>query len=57
VIKCVYISGLFIEWEDWDPEKGQLFDPRPKELFQEIPPILLILISNRKSHGTGIYVC
>jgi dynein heavy chain len=53
----VYISGLFIEGASWNAEKGQLADPRPKELFQEMPPILLIPISDRKSPETGVYLC
>jgi hypothetical protein len=48
----VYSSGLYIEDASWNAEKGELTDPRTKELFQEMPLILLIPISNRKSPGT-----
>jgi len=51
----VYITGLFIEGASWDPVRKVLTDPRPKELFQAIPPILLKPISNRRPPTTGIY--
>jgi dynein heavy chain len=53
----VLISGLFIEGASWDRERGVLADPRPKELFQEMPPILLIPIGDRKIPESGVYNC
>ncbi|EAY19693.1 Dynein heavy chain family protein [Trichomonas vaginalis G3] len=53
----VYITGLFIEGASWDPVKKVLADPRPKELFQAMPPIVLKPIGNRKKPTTGIYEC
>ncbi|OHT02341.1 Dynein heavy chain family protein [Tritrichomonas foetus] len=53
----VLIRGLFIEGASWDNERGVLADPRPKELFQEMPPILLKPIGSRKVPETGVYNC
>ena len=53
----VYITGLFIEGASWDPVKKVLADPRPKELFQAMPPICLKPIGNRKKPATGVYDC
>jgi dynein heavy chain len=53
----VLISGLFIEGASWDRERGVLADPRPKELFQEVPPILLIPVGDRKIPDSGVYNC
>jgi dynein heavy chain len=53
----VLISGLFIEGASWDREREVLADPRPKELFQEMPPILLKPIGNRTVPETGVYNC
>ena len=54
---CVLIKGLFLEGASWDAEKGCLADPRPKELFDEMPPIMLKPIGNRQEPTTGIYHC
>jgi dynein heavy chain len=53
----VYITGLFIEGASWDRERKMLADPRPKELFQEMPPIMLRPIGDRKVPETGVYNC
>lgn len=53
----VLIRGLFIEGASWDNERGVLADPRPKELFQEMPPIMLKPIGSRKIPETGVYNC
>lgn len=53
----VYIDGLFIEGASWDPVKKVLADPRPKELFQKMPPIMLKPIGDRTKPESGIYDC
>jgi dynein heavy chain len=53
----VYIAGLFIEGASWDREKGVLADPRPKELFQAMPPIKLRPIGDRHIPDHGVYNC
>jgi dynein heavy chain len=53
----VLISGLFIEGASWDRTRGVLADPRPKELFQEMPPIMLKPIGDRKIPESGVYNC
>jgi dynein heavy chain len=53
----VFIRGFFIEGASWDAERGMLADPRPKELFQEMPPIMLKPIGSRKPPVSGVYCC
>ncbi|KAH0794861.1 dynein heavy chain 1, axonemal [Histomonas meleagridis] len=53
----VIIKGLFIEGAAWDRNKKIITDPNPKELYQQMPPIKLIPVSNRKPPKNGIYNC
>ncbi len=42
----VFINGLFLEGADMDNLEGGLIDPRPKELFSNLPIIKLIPHTN-----------
>ena len=52
-----YIRGLFLEGAQWDGERFELAESRPKELYTDMPCMWLIPTANRKQPETGIYVC
>ena len=52
-----YIHGLYIEGARWDFNKFLLTESRPKELYTDMPCILLVPTSNRKVPTSGIYNC
>ena len=53
----VYITGIFLEGAKWDNEAHCLTDPKPKELYSEMPLIWLIPRIDRADPTTGIYMC
>jgi len=53
----VLIYGLFLEGARWDLEWHRLADPRPKELFSEMPAIWLKPVTNKVKEDSGIYEC
>ena len=52
-----YIRGLFVEGARWDPISFQLSDSKPKELFTDMPVMLLVPTANRVPPTEGIYEC
>ena len=52
-----YISGLFVEGARWDHARFVLTESRPKELYTDMPVMLLLPEPNRKPPTEGIYDC
>ncbi|KAG2383359.1 hypothetical protein C9374_004696 [Naegleria lovaniensis] len=61
-----YVYGLYLEGAAWDMQKGTLTDPRPKQLFDEMPliwfkPVNVAASENQSENGTNVnsshYVC
>ncbi len=52
-----YISGLFVEGARWDHARFVLTESRPKELYTDMPVMLLLPEANRKPPTEGIYDC
>merc|ERR1711988_1812892 len=50
-----YTNGLFIEGARWSKVKHGLDDPLPKELFSEMPVILLSPLKGKQRPTQGIY--
>ena len=52
-----YIHGLFVEGARWDYDNHRLTESRPKELYTDMPVMLLKPEANRVPPTTGIYEC
>nr|CAG4708520.1 unnamed protein product [Naegleria fowleri] len=61
-----YVYGMYLEGAAWDMQKGTLTDPRPKQLFDEMPliwfkPVNVVASENQAEGGTNVnsshYVC
>lgn len=52
-----YIRGLYIEGARWDYDKFLLAQSRPKELYTDMPVILLVPMANKPVVKSGIFEC
>merc|ERR1711971_211666 len=52
-----YIRGLYLEGARWDSVTHMLGESRPKELFTDVPVILLVPTANKKPILSGIFDC
>jgi len=52
-----YIYGLFLEGARWDKGDASLVDPKPKELFSEMPVMHFLPLQFREIPTGGIYRC
>ncbi|KAI6654800.1 Dynein heavy chain 1, axonemal [Oopsacas minuta] len=52
-----YIRGLYIEGARWSYGAHELTESRPKELYTEVPVILLMPMANRGTPDKGVYDC
>eukprot|EP01035_Chromulina_nebulosa_P016877 gene16877-22365_t len=52
-----YISGLFIEGARFNKRLQSLIDPKPKELFSNMPVIHMLPVQHREIPTSGIYRC
>jgi dynein heavy chain, axonemal len=52
-----YIFGLFLEGARWDKGEASLVDPKPKELFSEMPVMHFLPVQFREIPTGGIYRC
>lgn len=50
-----FIRGLFLEGARWDPALKSLNDSLPKQLYTELPVILLDPIKDRRPTEAGVY--
>jgi dynein heavy chain len=50
-----YIRGLFLEGARWDPAERSLNDSLPKQLYTELPVILLDPVKDRPATDAGVY--
>ena len=53
----VYIVGIFLEGAKWDDQNHSLADPKPKELYSEMPLIWLVPREDRQVPTSGFYLC
>ena len=53
---CI-VFGLYLEGARWDETKCVLAESRPKELFTQMYPIMLLPKANRVLKSKGVYVC
>jgi len=53
----VYITGIYLEGAKWDFDEHCLTDPKPKELYSEMPLIWLIPRVDRIDPTSGVYMC
>jgi dynein heavy chain len=53
----VYIYGIYLEGARWDYDKHSLTDPKPKELYSQMPMMWLIPVVDREEVTEGIYMC
>eukprot|EP00698_Gefionella_okellyi_P021811 TRINITY_DN713_c0_g5_i1.p1 TRINITY_DN713_c0_g5~~TRINITY_DN713_c0_g5_i1.p1 ORF type:complete len:2528 (-),score=851.46 TRINITY_DN713_c0_g5_i1:18-6647(-) len=53
----VYIRGMYLEGARWDRERGQLTDPLPMELWDQMPITLFKPIDSKRKVRTGLYTC
>ena len=52
-----YIHGLTIEGARWDEKSGSLEDSRPKELYCQLPVILVRAVTQEKADVRDVYMC
>jgi len=52
-----YIYGMFIEGARWDHKKHCLGDSKPKELYTDLPLLLMLPAEDRTPPTEGIYNC
>ena len=52
-----YIYGFFLEGSRWDKSVKSLTDPKPKELFSEMPPMHFLPVQYRPIPTGDIYRC
>ena len=52
-----YIHGLFLEGAQWDMERFELSESKPKELYTDMPVMWLIPTANRVQPTKGVYLC
>lgn len=53
----VYIRGMFLEGARWDRERGQLTEPLPMELFDQMPVVHFKPVDNKRKTAKGVYSC
>ena len=52
------MSGLTLEGARWDEKMGQLEDSRPKELFMQLPIVIVKAVTFEKSVSSkDLYLC
>ena len=53
-----FVSGLTLEGARWDEKMGQLEDSRPKELFMQLPIVIVKAVTFEKSVSSkDLYLC
>lgn len=53
----VYIHGIYIEGAKWDYKKHNIGEPKPKELYSDLPLLHLLPKENRVTPEEGVYNC
>jgi dynein heavy chain len=53
----IYVYGIYLEGASWNNEKHCITDPKPKELYSEMPLIWLIPKEDREEKKEGVYMC
>lgn len=52
-----YVYGIYLEGARWDNKKHQITQPKPKELFSDLPLLHLLPVPNKEVASEGIYKC
>jgi len=52
-----YIYGMFLEGCRWDSKRHMLGQSKPKELYTDVPLILLVPVADRQPPEEGVYNC
>ncbi len=52
-----YVYGIFLEGAKWDTKKHYIGQPKPKELFSDLPLVHLLPILDKVKKAEGIYEC
>jgi len=51
------VTGFLLEGARWDDKAGNLDDSKPKELFQELPVVIIKSVTVDKAETKDVYLC
>ena len=51
------VTGFLLEGARWDEKAGNLDDSKPKELFQELPVVIIKSVTVDKAETKDVYLC
>jgi dynein heavy chain len=52
-----YLYGIYLEGARWDYKKHMITQPKPKELYSDLPLVHLVPVNNREPPIEGVYNC
>jgi dynein heavy chain len=52
-----YLYGIYLEGARWDYKKHMIAQPKPKELYSDLPLVHLVPVNNREAPTEGVYNC